>query len=52
MIPSIALYNYTTSHAHDGFGFGPEYEGRQIVITWLGWTFEIALCRRVKEVRR
>ena len=47
MTPRFAIFKrYTTSAANDPDQTGPEYEGRLLAITWLGWTFEIALTRK------
>jgi hypothetical protein len=46
LLPHIAIFKYTTGAAHDRDGDGPEeYEGKQIAITWLRWTLEIAITR-------
>lgn len=46
MIPRLGLFAYTTSAANDRLGEGPEYSGRLLAITWLGWTVEFTLTRK------
>ena len=46
MIPRLTIHRYTTSAADDANLDGPEYAGRQIALTWLGFTIEISFTRK------